>query len=227
MKHWYYKMKDIPHVDRPRERLIKLGPEALRNSELLAVILGSGTRGYNALRVAEKLLRKYNGRQLSRATIDELQSNPGIGEARACQLIAAFELSKRFLLKDDGEAVVIKNPNDVYKSTSELRKARKEYLLALYLNARNRLIKKEIISIGSLNANIVHPREVFEPAVGVAAASLILVHNHPSGQSDPSDDDVALTKRLVLAGEIMGMEILDHIIVGEKDFVSMKEKGLM
>jgi DNA repair protein RadC len=227
MKQKYYRMKDIPHVDRPRERLIKLGPDALRDSELLAVIIGSGTRGYNALRVAQKLLKKYSGQELCKATVKELQSNQGVGEARACQLTAAFEFSRRFLLQDDGETVIIRTPSDVYKATYELRKAKKEYLLALYLNARNRLIKKEIISIGSLNANIVHPREVFEPAVAVAAASLILVHNHPSGQPDPSDDDISLTKRLVLAGEIMGIEILDHIIVGEKDFVSIKEKGLM
>ncbi|MFZ3062712.1 MAG: DNA repair protein RadC [Actinomycetota bacterium] len=227
MNQKYYKMKDIPNVDRPRERLIKLGPDVLKDSELLAVIIGSGTRGYNALRVAEKLLRKYRGQDLSRATVKELRSSPGVGEARACQLAAAFELSRRFLLRDDGEVVTIKTPDDVYKSTSELKKARKEYFLALYLNARNQLIKKEVISIGSLNANIVHPREVFEPAVGVAAASLILVHNHPSGQPDPSDDDISLTKRLVLAGEIMGIEILDHIVVGEKGFVSIKEKGLM
>ncbi|MBI5167456.1 MAG: DNA repair protein RadC [candidate division NC10 bacterium] len=220
-------MRDIPEVDRPREKLAKRGPTALSNTELLAIILGSGTKGENVLQVAEGLLKKYGGKSLPQIDLEELMQNKGLGKARACQLLACFELGRRLLVKQE-EEFVIRSPEDVYEATKDtLRGAKKEHFLALYLNARNQLIKKETISIGSLNANIVHPREVFHPAVGEAAASVILVHNHPSGDTEPSKDDIALTRRLVEAGRIMGIEVLDHIIVGNKKFSSLKDRGII
>ncbi len=219
------RIREIPLVDRPRERLIKHGPGALNNTELLAIILGSGTKGEGVLTVAERLLKKHGTEGLFQMGLEELMENKGLGRAKACQLVACFELTRRLLLKEEGKETVIKGPEDAYEATKEIRVLKKEHFLALYLNARNQLIKKETISIGSLNANIVHPREVFYPAVGESAASVILVHNHPSGDTEPSRDDINLTRRLVEAGRIMGIEVLDHIIVGDKRYSSLKEKG--
>lgn len=212
-------------MDRPREKLRRLGPSALTNTELLALILGSGTRGANVLEVAERLLKKYGGERLVEVSLTELSTNRGVGKAKASTLIACFELARRLFKREEDE--VIKGPEEVYELTKEIRTAKKEHVVALYLDARNRILKKETISIGSLTANIVHPREVFQPAVGLSAASVILVHNHPSGDPTPSQDDLALTRRLLEAGRIMGIEVLDHVIVGAKRFLSLKEEGLL
>lgn len=219
------RVKELPKVDRPREKLRRRGPSALTNTELLALILGSGTKGANVLEVAERLLKKYGGEHLVELSLTELSTNLGVGKAKASQLVACFELAKRLLKREEDEA--IKGPEDVYELTKEIRTAKKEHFVALYLDARNRVLRKETISIGSLTANIVHPREVFQPAVGLSAASVILVHNHPSGDPTPSQDDLALTRRLLEAGRIMGIEVLDHVVVGAKRFLSLKEEGLI
>lgn len=219
------RVKELPRMDRPREKLRRLGPSALTNTELLALILGSGTRGANVLEVAERLLKKYGGERLVEVSLTELSTNRGVGKAKASTLIACFELARRLFKREEDE--VIKGPEEVYELTKEIRTAKKEHVVALYLDARNRILKKETISIGSLTANIVHPREVFQPAVGLSAASVILVHNHPSGDPTPSQDDLALTRRLLEAGRIMGIEVLDHVIVGAKRFLSLKEEGLL
>lgn len=221
------KIKDIPKIDRPREKLARVGPDALGNTELLAVILGSGTKQQNVLNVAGKILKKYGAGNLTKLSVNELKKNPGIGHTKACQLVAMFEFCRR-TLSDHGEIEDnISCPQDVYDLTKEIRKLKKEHFVVLYLNAKNRVIKKETVSIGTLNASLVHPREVFEPAVGASTANIILVHNHPSGDLEPSQDDVGLTERLVGAGEIMGIEVLDHIIIGAKGFLSMKEKNFI
>ncbi|MFN3476453.1 MAG: RadC family protein [Candidatus Methylomirabilales bacterium] len=219
------RVKELPKVDRPREKLRRLGPSALTNTELLALILGSGTKGANVLEVAERLLKKYGGERLVEISLTELSTNRGVGKAKASKLIACFELARRLLKREEDE--VIKGPEEVYELTKEIRTAKKEHVVALYLDARNRVLRKETISIGSLTANLVHPREVFQPAVGLSAASVILVHNHPSGDPTPSQDDLALTRRLMEAGRIMGIEVLDHVIVGAKRFLSLKEEGLL
>jgi DNA repair protein RadC len=220
-------MKEIPYVDRPRERLAKLGPSALSNTELLAIILGYGAGKESVLKIAENILRKFSSTGLIYARLEDLEEVFGIGKAKATKLIACFELCKRLLLKPDEEKIIISSPKDVYEQTKEIRKNKREHFISLFLDAKNQLIVKETISIGSLNANIVHPREVFQPAVGKSAAGIILVHNHPSGDLNPSEDDIELTQRLVKAGEIMGIEVLDHIIVGKDGFMSMKEKDLI
>jgi len=220
-------VSDLPRVDRPREKLAQKGSSALSDAELLAVILGGGTRGSGVLAIAEEILRYYGSSRLSTVSIRDLQAVQGIGPAKACQLLASLELGRRVFRPEEEPAFLIKKPEDAATLTRELANARKEHFCTLYLDTRNRVIRKETISIGTLNASLVHPREVFQPAVESSAASVVLVHNHPSGDPEPSREDLLLTKRLVTAGEIMGIDVLDHVIVAKRSFVSLRERKLM
>jgi len=215
----------LPKVERPREKLIKYGPGKLSNSELLAILLHSGKKGENAVELANKILKRFGADKLPHLTFGELKSYPGLGPAKACEIIACFELGKR-LLKGKKARVYLK-PKEVWKELKNIRDNKKEHFVIFYLDSRNQEIKREIISIGSLNTSLVHPREVFEPAVRNLAAQIILAHNHPSGDPEPSEDDITITKRLVEAGKIMGIEVVDHIIVVKNGFLSFKEKGLL
>lgn len=217
----------MPRVKKPRERLIEKGPEALKDSELLAILLGSGYKGKNVLEVAKQILSSHSPEKLVNISFDKLRKLKGIGQAKACLIKAAFELSKRALKVEEDILPIIKTPKDVLNAVANIRRNKKENFVVLYLNARNQVIHKETISIGSLNASIVHPREVFQPAVSKLAASIILAHNHPSGDTTPSDDDIQLTKRMVKAGEIMGIEVLDHVVVSEKEYLSMKDERII
>jgi len=214
-------LKSLPRIDRPREKLISRGTSALSDAELLAVLLGSGVHGKNVLSVARSLLRS---KLFPKANFPALKKQKGIGEARACLLMAALELGRRFFQKEDDEAPVFSSPESVYQYTKELASHRKEHFIALYLNAKNRLLKRETISIGSLFSTQVHPREVFTPALSVSAAGIVLIHNHPSGDPEPSPEDRILTKRLVEVGALMGIDILDHLIIGGKSFVSFQDR---
>ncbi|MCX5800380.1 MAG: DNA repair protein RadC [Candidatus Eisenbacteria bacterium] len=218
---------DLPRVDRPREKMVQKGSSALSDAELLAVILGKGTRGASVLEIADEILRRYDTARLPSIVLRDLEVMKGIGMAKACQVLACVELGRRIFRSEDEPSVVIRRPDDVAALGKELSGARKEHFCTLYLDTRNRVIKKETISIGTLNASLVHPREVFQPAVECSAASVILVHNHPSGEAEPSREDLLLTKRLVSAGEIMGIDVLDHVIVARHSFVSLKERKLM
>lgn len=218
-------LRELPPVDRPREKLLARGPEALSDTELLALVLGNGTRGQDVLSVATGLLRTHGLRALPQVPLAELRQARGLGRAKACQLVAGFELARRCLLPEPDDPPAVRTPEDVYHLTREVHGAKKEHFLALYLNARNRVLKKETVAVGSLNANLVHPREVFQPAVGEAAASVVLVHNHPSGDCEPSAEDLALTRRMAKAGQLMGIEVLDHVIVSHRGYVSLKERG--
>lgn len=223
----YLTIRDMPRVKKPRERLIEKGPEALRNPELLAILLGSGYKGKNVLDIARRILVDYPPEKLKDTPFSQLKKMKGIGPAKACLLKAAFELSKRAFGVEKDAFPIIKSPKDVANIVMHIRKNRKENFVVLYLNARNQLIHKETIAIGTLNASIVHPREVFQPAISSSAASIILTHNHPSGDTTPSDEDIKLTRRMIKAGEIMGIEVLDHVIVSEKTCLSMKDEGLI
>lgn len=220
-----YRIRDLPKVDRPRERLQHKGPGALNNSELLAIVLGSGMPGRNVLEVAQHLLRKFGTEGLFEASFDELCQVPGIGEAKATQLIAAFELSKRILLGQQESSTMIETPEDVYSLSERIRRLKKEHFMAYLLDARNVVIAEETISVGTLTMAVVHPREVFEPAIRHSAAGIVLVHNHPSGDPTPGNEDRRLTERLVQAGKLMGIEILDHVIVTPNGYTSLKELG--
>ncbi len=219
------RIKDIPKIERPREKLIKYGAGRLSNSELLAIILRTGKKGENVVDLANKLLKRYKAENLPNLPYDELKTFSGLGPAKACEIIACFELGKR-LLKSKIAGLYLK-PEDVWKELKEIRDHKKEHFVIFFLDTRNQEIKREIISVGSLNANLVHPREVFEPAVKNLAGQVILAHNHPSGDPDPSEDDLELNKRLVEAGKILGIEVIDHIIVAKDKYLSFKEKGLI
>ena len=216
---------DISRIERPRERLVKYGAQKLSNEELLAIIFRSGKKGENVLQLAKRFIRKYKNTDLSQLDFKELHNNFDLGSVKTCQLLAAIELGKRLMIV--GQSKSILNPKDIWEELREIRKAKKEFFIAYYLNINNEVIKKETISVGSLNASLVHPREVFEPAVKYLASQIILVHNHQSGVSEPSEEDLKLTKRLVEAGKIMGIEIIDHVILTEKNYLSFKEKKIL
>jgi DNA repair protein RadC len=218
-------IKDLPKVERPREKLIQYGPEKLSNAELLAILLRSGTKGENVVELAGKILHRFGVKELPSLTFNDLKDYPGLGPAKACEIVACFELGKR-LLKDKKVQIYL-TPKDVWEELKEVRNHKKEHFIIFYLDSRNQEVKREVISIGSLNANVVHPREVFEPAVRNYAAHIILAHNHPSGNPDPSKDDLEITKRLLETGKILGIEVLDHIVVTRTGFLSFKEKGLI
>ncbi len=213
--------------DLPRERLLRYGVEALKEHELLAIVLGTGYRGRSVLEVAEAILEIHPKEALMEMDVENLLHIKGLGKAKASVLVAAFELARRGLQQGLGVLPIISNPAAAVALLTEIKDQRKEYFLCLYLNARNQVIHKEVVSIGSLSASIVHPREVFQVAVFHSAASVILAHNHPSGDVSPSKDDIELTGRLVKAGQILGIEVLDHIIIGSAEFLSFQERGLM
>lgn len=219
------KIKDLPKIERPREKLIQYGSERLSNSELLAIILRSGKKGENVIDLANKILKKYRTENLPNLTYQELKDFSGLGPAKACEIIACFELGKR-ILKGKVASFYLK-PEDVWRELKDIREHKKEHFVIFFLDSRNQEIKREVISVGSLNANLVHPREVFEPAVKNLAAQVILAHNHPSGDTEPSEDDLEINKRLVEAGKILGIEVIDHIIVTKDEFLSFKDRGLI
>ncbi|MEE3043503.1 MAG: DNA repair protein RadC [Candidatus Latescibacterota bacterium] len=213
--------------DLPRERLARCGASALRDDELLAIVLGTGVRGTTVMDVATSILHRHPAEALVSLELDALQDIRGLGRAKAGILVAAFELARRGLRQGLGVLPCIGGPADALPLLTEIKDQRKEFFLCLYLNARNQVIHKEVVSIGSLSASIVHPREVFQVAVAKSAASIVLAHNHPSGDVSPSRDDVDLTRRLQRAGDIMGVDILDHLIIAADQFLSLKEQGYM
>jgi len=219
------KIKDIPKIDRPRERFIQKGPDALSKSDLLAILLGSGIQGKNVKQLSESIIKKFGNRFLD-IKIDDLLGVSGIGQAKALQIVSAISLVKRFYEEQRGGEVVIKNLQDVLSITYDLTDKKKEYLVCLYLNARNVLLKKEVVSVGLLDKSLIHPREIFYPAVGLNAASIILVHNHPSGVSAPTEKDIAIVKKISQAGEIMGIAVVDFIITAVDGSYSFYQKLL-
>ncbi len=224
-----FTIHDLPVAERPRERLQQYGEAALSSQELLAVILGRGIAGESVIVTAQRLLKEFGDlKGLAQATVEELSRVKGIGQAKACQIKASFELASRlegYSSINNREA--IKTPTDVVSFVrNRLKDKKKEYFLAVLLDTRGQVIKTSEISIGSLDSSIVHPREVYKEAIAASAASVVFVHNHPSGDPTPSEIDIGLNKRLVEAGELLGIEVLDHIVIGNPDYVSLKSKGL-
>jgi DNA repair protein RadC len=225
-----YTVRDLPASDRPRERMKRLGAEALSTAELIACIIGSGTRGDSVVMTSQKLLSEFGNLQnIASASIQELSRSRGIGEARAIQLKAAFEICRRLLDPDYAEkGKPVQSPEEAFTSMQEkLRGKKREHFYVLCLDTRNRVSNKRQVSIGNLDSSIVHPREVFNDAISSLAASVIFVHNHPSGDLEPSSEDVNLTRRLVEAGELLGIPVLDHIIVSDRGYTSLKSRNLL
>lgn len=224
-----YTMKSLPLSERPREKLQKEGAQALSVAELLAIIIKTGNRDTSALGLANSLLsNSSNGiAGVMDMSIEEMKEIKGIGLAKAAQLTAAFELGRR-ALAFQAEKTKITHPSDVCNYfINRMSHLKKEHFNILMLDNKNYIIEDHNVSIGSLNSAIVHPREVFKHAIKRSSASIILVHNHPSGNTDPSKEDIAITKRLVECGNIIGIDVLDHIIIGKDDYFSLKEKSII
>jgi DNA repair protein RadC len=211
----------------PREQILERGAESLTDRELLAAVLGSGCSGASAGDLADLLLRDGTLEGLARSNPPEIRRIRGLGLARACQLLAAFEIGRRAFGRAGGVERPIRQPQDLLPLVQHYAHTRKEHFLAVLLNTRHLPIGVELVSIGSLSASVVHPREVFRPAVLASAASMILVHNHPSGDATPSEDDLEITQRLCRVGETLGIEVLDHIVLGSGKPFSFREAGLM
>lgn len=222
-------IKDIPVEDRPRERLIKYGTEALSNAELLAIIIRTGTKSDNAINIANRILGSKEGLNfLSNSTLQELGNIKGIGIAKAAQIKAAVELGRRLKVYRIDNKLKISSPKDAAEIVMEdMRHLKKEHLRVIFLNTKNVVIDISDLSIGSLNASVVHPREIFSEAIRKSSASIIACHNHPSGDPTQSQEDVNITKRLYEVGKIVGIDLLDHIIIGDNCYVSLKEKGIL
>jgi len=225
----YRRLKDLPEDLQPRERIHNYGPEVLSNKEILAIILRTGSQGENVLDLAERILTETSGlRGLARLSLHELQQISGIGQAKAAQVKAALELGRRVICADPSSRPVINSPSDVAELVmEEMRVLDREHFRIIHLSTRNNVLGISSVSVGSLNSSIVHPRECFKEAIRRNANTVILLHNHPSGDPAPSREDIDITKRLAEGGRILGIEVLDHVIIGDKNFVSLKEQGVI
>lgn len=222
-------IRDVPREERPRERLLKYGSTHLSNQEILAILLVSGTKDQSVMTLAHRMLMHFEGLKLLKdATIEELTSIKGIGPAKGVMILAAIELGRRLNNFKSAEQITIRSPKDGADYVMEdMRTLKQEHFVVIFLNTKNEIIHRETIFKGSLNSSIVHPREVFREAVKRSAASIICFHNHPSGDPTPSQEDIHVTRRLADSGKMMGIEVLDHIIIGDRKFTSLKEKGYL
>lgn len=216
---------DLPRVDRPREKLLKYGSNKLSTTELLAILLRTGIKGKNVVELSNQILKLFGTEKIQHITVNDLKKIKGLGSVKSAEIIACIELGKRLLTSK--QPLIAISPQAIFESLKDIRLLKKEHFLAIYLDTGNQEVAREVISIGTLNASLVHPREVFEPAIRNLAASIILVHNHPSGDLKPSHEDLLITKKLVDSGNLLDIHILDHIILSSKAYTSFKEKGFI
>jgi len=222
------KIKDIPLTERPRERLLKFGPETLTDAELLAIVLRTGMRGMNSITMCRNIFSEKNLKQLSRCEIFELTRIKGIGQTKACQIVSVFELSRRLETYSEEVKRKIKCPEDIYQYIyPKIREEKQEKFMILCLNTKNQIISDETIFVGGLDVSIAQPREIFKTALLKSAASVILIHNHPSGDPTPSREDIETTKRMVESGQLLGIIVWDHIIIGDGCYISLKQEELI
>lgn len=221
-KEYILKIKDLPEDEKPREKLIKYGPEVLSAAELLAIVLSVGTKKEEVLAMTSRILKEYGEKNVINQKCPLIiEKDLSIPIAKACQIIACFELGRRFFKEDNGGPITIRTAKQAYEYLKDMRELPKEHLRGLYLNSRYRLVHDEVISIGSLTANIIHPREVFKPAVEYSAAAIIIAHNHPSGDIKATQSDIRTTTQLIEVGKILGIDLLDHIIITKNKFASV------
>lgn len=219
------KIKNVMQEERPRERLIKYGSEFLGSAELLAIILGNGSKKENVLMLANRVFAKYNFDEISRLRVEDLKKIFGIGQAKACQIIACFELGRRANSFTPEKRKIINSAHDVHRLfSSGMKNLKKENFKVVFLDSRKNVIRDETIFVGTLNSSVAHPREVFDLAIRNNAAGIILVHNHPSGDCSPSDEDREFTKQVILSGRVLGIEVLDHVIIGNGSYYSLRDK---
>jgi DNA repair protein RadC len=227
------RLKDQPVSERPRERLVARGPDALTHAELIAILLRTGLKGANVVEVSRRLLQKYGSlRGIGLASVDDLKREPGVGPDKAATLVAAFALARRMEAEKRDESPVMDNPQTIVDYVREMNRLKNvEEFHVLLLNTRRRLIRVDKISDGTLDTVLVHPREVFKSAIAANAAAIVLVHNHPSGDPTPSEADVKVTRDLIRAGQLLKIEVLDHVIIGSatrerpKEYASLRELG--
>lgn len=215
------KIKNLTKIKLPREKLVKYGSTKLKDFELLAILLGSGIKGKNVLSLAKIILKKIKIIGLKKITIEDIKNIKGIGSTKAMQIIALIELSNRFTTTKPE----ILSPKDIWKLCADIRSSKREHFVAFYLDTQSRLIERQIISIGTLSTSLVHSREVFEPALSLHAASIIVAHNHPSNNLKPSTADLALTKILIKSGKILGIPLENHVILTPKGYFNLKIKS--
>lgn len=223
-KTYALKIRDLPAEEKPREKLFKFGPAVLSNQELLAIIINTGTKKEGVLSMSSRIIKEYGEKSIMNHTSPETMAcDLDIPPTKAAQIIASVELGKRFFQKKTGGIKTIRTPKDIFEYTKDMRELTKEHLRGIYLNTHHKIIHDEIISIGTVDANIVHPREVFKPALEYSAAAVVLVHNHPSGVVSPSTADKEITEQLLKAGKLLGIDLLDHVVVTSRGFKSIIE----
>ncbi|MFA4915760.1 MAG: DNA repair protein RadC [Syntrophales bacterium] len=215
-------IRDLPEEEKPREKLRRYGPSALKNYELMAVILGRGTKKEGVLELARRIMAQYGTQAIfADGDVEKIEKVLGLSPVQACQVVAVSELGKRLFGRQ--AEVFLRSPEEVFQYTKDMARLQQEHLRGLYVDTRNKLIRDEVIAIGSLNSSFAHPREVFHPAVEHHAAAIILIHNHPSGDPSPSKDDIKLTERLLEVSKILSIDLLDHLIIGNEKYFSLKE----
>lgn len=220
------RVKDLPDADKPRERLLALGPQDLTVSELVAILLGVGTKKEEVMAMANRILREYGERAIvNEMNPQRLSDTLQIPLPKACQIVASFELGRRFFEKRSGKAVFISTAQQAFDYLKDMGNMKKEQLRGLYLNSRYQVIHEEVISVGSMTSNIVHPREVFQPAIEYGAVAVVIAHNHPSGKLEATYNDLEVTERLIIASKILGIDLLDHLIIASDSYESLVENG--
>lgn len=221
-RQYVLKLRDLPTDDKPREKLVEHGVEALSLQELISVVLNTGSKKEDVMSMSQKIVREYGNSALT-GTVDPatMATELDIPLGKACQVVACSEIGKRLYKKSDVGLAVIRTAEDVYNFLSEMQTLPKEQLRGLYLDTHNRVIHQEIVSIGTINSNIIHPREVFRPALEYNAAAIVLAHNHPSGIATPSTSDTQITKQIIEAGKIIGIHLLDHVIITKDGFATV------
>lgn len=204
------KLTELKNTELPREKMEKYGAKRLRNFELIAIVLGSGIKGCNVLELARKIEKLITQKSANNVTLEDLRKIRGLGKAKAIQILAVISLVERFGSERSVELLSVK---DIWNLCADFRSSKKEHIVAFYLDTQKKLIERRIISVGTLDTSLLHPREVFEPALQLSAAGVVLAHNHPSGSLEPSDEDITITKRVADAGDLLGITLVNHIIV--------------